>query len=97
MINPPVDVSRFRIGEKKKEYFLMVTKFEPSKRVDLAVKAFNELGYPLKIVGSTGRLRRKVRKGATKTIFEQAFGLDLRAYGIKQNGKSEVTGVAFRR
>ncbi len=62
VVNPPVDVTRFKIGERKKEYFLMVTSFEPNKKVDLAVKAFTELGYPLKIVGSTGRLMNKIKK-----------------------------------
>jgi glycosyltransferase involved in cell wall biosynthesis len=68
IINPPVDVTRFRIGERKKEYFLMVSSFEPNRRVDLAVRAFTELGFPLKIVGSSGRLLKKIEKIAGLNI-----------------------------
>ena len=52
VIYPPVDLSRFRPGDTKKNYYLMVGAFAPNKRVDLAVEAFNRLKLPLKIVGS---------------------------------------------
>ena len=52
VIYPPVDLSRFRPGDTKKSYYLMVGAFAPNKRVDLAVEAFNRLKLPLKIVGS---------------------------------------------
>lgn len=64
VINPPVDLGKFKISDKRKEYFLMVTTFEPNKRVDLAVRAFTELGIPLKIVGSSGRLEKRIKRMA---------------------------------
>jgi len=52
IIHPPVDTKRFKpSGEKKKDYFLIVSAFAPYKRVDLAVEAFNKLGYPFDVVG----------------------------------------------
>jgi len=52
IIHPPVDTQRFKqSGEKKKDYFLIVSAFAPYKRVDLAVEAFNKLGYPFVVVG----------------------------------------------
>ena len=52
IIYPPVDTKRFKpSGEKKKDYFLIVSAFAPYKRVDLAVEAFNKLGYPFVVVG----------------------------------------------
>lgn len=36
----------------KENFFVMVTAFAPNKRVDLAIKVFNELKLPLKIIGS---------------------------------------------
>ncbi|MBT4375326.1 MAG: glycosyltransferase [Nitrospina sp.] len=52
IIHPPVDTKRFKpSGEKKKDYFLIVSAFAPYKRVDLAVEAFNKLGYPFVVVG----------------------------------------------
>jgi len=52
IIHPPVDTKRFKpSGDKKKDYFLIVSAFAPYKRVDLAVEAFNKLGYPFVVVG----------------------------------------------
>ena len=52
VIYPPVDLSRFKPGDTKAGYYLMVGAFAPNKRVDLAVEAFNQLKLPLKILGS---------------------------------------------
>ena len=52
VIYPPVDLSRFKPGDTKADYYLMVGAFAPNKRVDLAVHAFNKLKLPLKISGS---------------------------------------------
>ena len=52
VIYPPVDTELFRPDDKEKgDYFLIVSALAPYKRVDLAVEAFNELGYPFVIVG----------------------------------------------
>jgi glycosyltransferase involved in cell wall biosynthesis len=52
VIYPPVDTGFYSpTGEKPKDFFLMVSAFAPYKRLDLAVEAFNKLGYPLKIIG----------------------------------------------
>jgi glycosyltransferase involved in cell wall biosynthesis len=47
----PVDTFQFH-NEESEGYFLMLTRIAPSKRVELVVEAFNELGYPLKIGGT---------------------------------------------
>ena len=52
VIYPPVDLSRFKPGDSKADYYLMVGAFAPNKRVDLAIEAFNQLKLPLKISGS---------------------------------------------
>ena len=51
VIHPPVDVNRFRIRKKKEDFFLIVTSFAPYKKVDLAIKAFGQIEYPLKVIG----------------------------------------------
>jgi len=38
--------------ELREDFFLIVGALSPYKRVDLAVEAFNELGYPLRIIGT---------------------------------------------
>ncbi len=52
VIYPPVEIGRFRLGNKKEDFFLIVSSFAPYKKIDLAIEAFNRLGYPLKIIGS---------------------------------------------
>jgi glycosyltransferase involved in cell wall biosynthesis len=66
VIHPPVDTDRFKIG-KPGNYFLIVSRFEPHKKVRLAVEAFNKLGLPLKIVG-TGKEDRILRRMAKENI-----------------------------
>ena len=67
VIYPPVDLSHFRPGAAKESFYLMVGAFAPNKRVDLAVKAFNQLKLPLKIVGS-GQDEEYCRSIAGKNI-----------------------------
>jgi glycosyltransferase involved in cell wall biosynthesis len=52
VIYPPVEVERFNISSSVEDYYLAVSRLREYKRIDIAVKAFNELGLPLKIIGS---------------------------------------------
>ena len=65
IINPPVDTRQYSPakGGAHGDYFLMVSRLIPYKRIDLAVDAFNSLGLPLKIVG-TGRQATKLQARA---------------------------------
>ncbi|MCC6485819.1 MAG: glycosyltransferase [Armatimonadetes bacterium] len=51
VIYPPVECDRFVISDKQDDYFLMVSRLAPYKKVDLAVEAFNRLGLPLLVIG----------------------------------------------
>ena len=55
IIYPFVDLKDFREIQKnpsqKENFYLMVTAFAPNKRVDLAIEAFNDLGWELRIIG----------------------------------------------
>lgn len=56
VIYPPVDSSFYSpIEAEKEDFFLIVSAFAPYKRLDLAVEAFNKLGYPLVIIGEGQR------------------------------------------
>ena len=67
VIYPPVDLSLFKPGDTKADFYLMVGAFAPNKRVDLAVHAFNQLKLPLKISGS-GQDEEYCRSIAGETI-----------------------------
>ena len=75
VIHPPVDTGLFTPGsEKTGDYFLIVSAFAPYKRVDLAVEAFNKLGYPFIVVGE-GQEAGSLRKMAGPNIrFEGWLG-----------------------
>jgi glycosyltransferase involved in cell wall biosynthesis len=56
VLYPPVNCEAFTPQPNRVEdYYLIVSRLIPYKRIDLAVDAFTRLGLPLKIVGSGGR------------------------------------------
>ncbi len=54
VIFPPVETKDLYVSDKDEvgDYFLIMSRFRPYKKVDLAIKAFNKLKIPLKVVGS---------------------------------------------
>lgn len=50
VVHPPLNYHKFYI-DKPKDYFLLVGRMVPYKRFDIAIKAFNKLGLPLKVIG----------------------------------------------
>ncbi|UCC89273.1 MAG: glycosyltransferase [Anaerolineales bacterium] len=68
IIYPPVDTDRYRPSPKPvDDYFLVVSRLVPYKRIDLAVRACSELGLPL-IVGGEGRDRAELEAMAGPTV-----------------------------
>jgi len=51
VIHPPVAVERFQTRKGFDNFFLIVSRLEPHKKVDLAIEACHRAGVPLKIVG----------------------------------------------
>ena len=52
VVYPPADTDYFTpTGEPHGGYDFIVSALVPYKKIDLAVRAYNELGYPLKIMG----------------------------------------------
>lgn len=52
VIFPPVDAKKYQPQSHVDNFYLIVSRLNSYKRIDLAVAAFNKLGYPLKIAGS---------------------------------------------
>ena len=57
VIHPPVDIDSFQPVKSKIDYFVMAGQLVPYKRPELAVLAFNQLGIPLKVIGSGAMLK----------------------------------------
>jgi glycosyltransferase involved in cell wall biosynthesis len=69
VIYPPVNCDAFQLpASRVDDYYLIVSRLIPYKRIDLAVDAFTRLGIPLKIVGSGGRDLPALRARAGRNI-----------------------------
>jgi glycosyltransferase involved in cell wall biosynthesis len=92
VIFPPVDTGIFSSPSSKPnqtDYYLLVSRLVPSKRVDVAIKAFNKLGKTLVIVG-TGSEKRKLKKISKKNIiFTGQISLS-KLVGYYQNCKAFI-------
>jgi len=55
VVYPGIDLTKFYParggGKREKKYFLIVSRLKAYKRIDLAIKAFNQLNLELKIIG----------------------------------------------
>lgn len=67
IIYPPVDTSRFAISNKVDDYYLLVARLVPYRRIDLLIEAFNKMQRPLLIAGN-GRDRQRLEKLAGPTV-----------------------------
>ena len=67
VIHPPVDTKKFSSKNIRDDFYLSVSRLVPNKRIDLLVKAFNELNFPLLIVGS-GSEKKQLMKIARNNI-----------------------------
>ncbi len=67
IIYPPVETQRFEPASHVDDYFLIVSRHIPYKRVDLAVEACTRLGLRL-LVGGDGRDRERLESLAGPTV-----------------------------
>ena len=67
VIFPPVAVASFSVAQTIDDYFLAVGQLVPYKRFDLAIEVFNQLKYPLVVVGD-GPQYSKLNRGSGKNI-----------------------------
>lgn len=88
VIPPPVEVGAFRADQPRQEYFLVLSRLSPYKRVDLAVAACSRLKLPLIVVGEgpdesrlkqlagpTVEFRGYVSEADKRLLLERAKGL----------------------
>ena len=64
---PPVDAKRFKLTERKEDFYLVVGRQVPYKRVDLAVQACTEMNKRLIVIGE-GSEHEALKKMAGPTI-----------------------------
>jgi glycosyltransferase involved in cell wall biosynthesis len=69
IINPPVDTTHYtpHATGTHGDYFLVVSRMIPYKRLDIVIDAFNKLNLPLRVVGK-GRQEAELRARAGSNI-----------------------------
>jgi glycosyltransferase involved in cell wall biosynthesis len=67
VVFPPVDTERFAISSTVDDYYILVSRFVPYKRLDLAVQACTRLNRRLKVVGA-GRHVKTLQEAAGPTV-----------------------------
>ncbi|MGH2415131.1 MAG: glycosyltransferase, partial [Microcystaceae cyanobacterium] len=73
VIYPPVNIERFSFQSQKEDFYLTVSRLVSYKQVSLIVQAFNQLGYPLVIIGDGPQLNliRRLAKPNIQVIGSQ--------------------------
>ena len=67
VVYPPVDVDSFRVEKDRGDFWLFVGRLSSYKRADVAVRAFNDLGMRLIVVGE-GRERAALERVASENV-----------------------------
>ena len=105
VINPPVDIERFKYNKTRGNFYLSVNRLVPNKRIDLLIKAFNKSGLPLIIIGD-GPERLKLEKFSNPniTFIKKATDFEVEEYmsrcrafvyaGIEDFGIAPVEAMA---
>lgn len=74
VIYPPVNTRLFRVAADHEDFFLIVSALVPYKRVDIAVRAFTDLGLPLVVIGEGTERRRLEGLAGPNVKFLGALG-----------------------
>jgi glycosyltransferase involved in cell wall biosynthesis len=67
VVQSPIDVSQFSISSTIEPYYLIVSRLQSYKRIDLAIEACNRLRLPLRIIGA-GPDEARLRALAGSTV-----------------------------
>ena len=89
VIYPPVDVEKFKLYEKKEDFFLTASRMVSYKKMDLIVETFSKTDKKLVVIG-TGPDINKIKKLASKNIEILGFASDSLLLDYMQRAKAFV-------
>jgi glycosyltransferase involved in cell wall biosynthesis len=69
VIPPPIEVERFQMSAQQDDYYLVLSRLVPYKRIDLAIEACKRLGRRLVIIGDGPDRERLEKIAGPKTEF----------------------------
>ena len=68
IINPPVEIENMKVKEAHADFFLIVSRLEKYKNVEIAIKAFNQIPSRKLIIIGEGNEKARLEKLAGKNI-----------------------------
>lgn len=68
VINPPVKCRNFFVASQIENYYLVVSRFEAYKRVDLVIDAFNQLPEKRLIIVGSGSMEEELKRKAGPNV-----------------------------
>ena len=90
VIYPPVPIEEIEFTENiPDDYYLIVSRIEPYKKIDLVIKAFNESSKPLVIIG-TGSQTEALKKIAKENIEFLGWQSDRSVHEYMRNAKALI-------
>ncbi len=89
VIHPPVNTKKFSPRKSRSDFYLSVSRLVPNKRIDLLVKAFNQVDFPLIIVGN-GPEKKKLKKMAKNNISFLNYQDDLSIKNLMESCRAFV-------
>lgn len=75
VIHPPVEIDEFQFTKTSEDFYLVVAALVPYKKVDIAVKAFNDNGKTLVVIGEGSEIDylKYIAKENVKILGSQSF------------------------
>lgn len=87
VMHPPVDVTRCYAAAQREDFYLVVSRLAPYKRIDLAVAAFNTLGKRLVIIGDGPDAKAlSALAGPTVTLLGRLSDAEVSRYYARARG-----------
>lgn len=91
VIYPPVDIERFKLCEKKEEFYLTASRMVPYKKIDLIVETFSKTDKKLIVIGIGPDMEKiKAKAKANKNIVFLGFASDKVLLDYMQRAKAFV-------
>lgn len=76
IISPAVNLSNFKVRHEIGDYYLVVSRMEPYKKVDLVINAFNKSGKKLIIVGNGSQIKSLKEMANSNIEFKSGLSYD---------------------
>lgn len=90
LIYPPVEIDKIALAKDvPDDYYVILSRLEPYKKIDLAIEAFNQLGKQLVIIG-TGSAEETLKSKANKNIEFLGWQSDQSVYEYIRNSKAFI-------